>query len=337
MRVAVIGGTQFIGRRLVESLHARGDEVVVIHRGRTEPEDLTGDAAGIEHLHVDRREFATVADRVRAFRPDAVVDAIALTRDDVDRVVPHLPDVHLVLLSSMDVYRTYELFLDDDDTPVPVPVDEDGALRQGRYPYRGRDMGSDRDDYDKLDVEPAYLRRGGTVLRLGMVYGPHDPQRREEFVLRRVRAGRPRIPVGAGASVLTRLHVDDAAALVVAALDQPQVAGGEVFNAGESVHYSVRAWMRVILAAAGHNAELVRVPDGELPHDLRLTRTHAQHLLTSSRKAMDLLGWRPEHPATAVPRSVRWHLDHPPSNAHTDAGTGTADFSADDKALAHST
>jgi hypothetical protein len=36
------------------------------------------------HLHVDRREFAAVAERVRAFRPDAVVeDAVALTRADV--------------------------------------------------------------------------------------------------------------------------------------------------------------------------------------------------------------------------------------------------------------
>ncbi len=183
------------------------------------------------------------------------------------------------------------------------------------------------DDYDKLDVEPAYLARGGTVLRLAMIYGPHDPQRREELVLRRVRAGRTRIPIGPAATLLTRLHVDDTARAILAALDQPSVAAGQVFNIGEAQAYSVRAWMRLILDAAGHSAELVRVPEENLPADLGLTRTHAQHLLVSSRKAMDLLGWRPEDGATAVARSVRWHLDHPPDDASTD-------FAEDDKALA---
>src|SRR3984893_5269042 len=66
--------------------------------------------------------------------------------------------------------------------------------------------------YDKLDVEPRYLSRGGTALRLSLIYGEHDGQRREEFVLRRVRAGRLRIPFGAGTSLDTRCYVGDVAA-----------------------------------------------------------------------------------------------------------------------------
>src|SRR6266508_4085945 len=93
MRVAVIGGTQFIGRRVVEHLVERGD---------------------------------------------AVVDTMALTRDDVTAVLPHLPDVPVVVLSSMDVYRIFGALLDDDRTPMAVPVDEDGPLRVGRYPYVAR-------------------------------------------------------------------------------------------------------------------------------------------------------------------------------------------------------
>jgi nucleoside-diphosphate-sugar epimerase len=324
MRVTVIGGTEFIGRRLVERLVERGDDVLVVHRGRTEP----ADGVDCPHLHVDRRDFVTVADRVRAFRPDAVVDTIALTRADVEAVLPHLPDVHPVVLSSMDVYQLWQLFLDRDDTPTAVPLDEESPLRQRRFPYRGR--GLDLDDYDKLDVEPAYLRRGGTALRLGMVYGPSDPQRREEFVLRRVRAGRTRIPAGAATTLLTRLHVDDAAAAVLAALDRPEAAAGQVFNVGEAASYPVRGWMRLILDAAGEAGaepvELVRVPDDALPADLQITRGHPQHVLVGSGRAGRLLGWAPEDPATAVARSVAWHLAHPPADASTD-------FTADDRAL----
>jgi hypothetical protein len=88
------------------------------------------------------------------------------------------------------------------------------------------------------------------------------------------------------------------------------------------------AWMKLILAAAGHDAELVRVADGALPPDLRLTRAMSQHFIASSAKAMSLLDWSPTPTAAAVASSVRWHLENPP--AEGDA----PDFAADDAVLA---
>ena len=322
MRVAIIGGTEFIGRRIVECLVARGDDVMVVHRGRTEPDDLPP----CEHVHVDRRDYSTVSARVDAWQPDRIVDSNALTAADTDAVLPYLPDVPIVVLSSMDVYRCFELLRLGGDDPLPVPFDESAPLRANRYPYRGMDIGED--DYDKLDVEPEYLARGAAVLRLAMIYGPRDPQTREDFVLRRVRAGRTRIPIGSAGTILTRLHVDDSAAVVLAALDRPSAVAGEVFNIGESESYSMRGWMRLILAAAGHEAELVQVPDDSLPPDMRLTGTRSQHFLATSAKARTLLDWVPTETAAAVADSVRWHLAHPPTDGDV------PDFAADDAALA---
>lgn len=50
MRCLVIGGTQFVGRHIVEAALAAGDEVTLFHRGRTNP-DLFPDA---RHLTGDR-------------------------------------------------------------------------------------------------------------------------------------------------------------------------------------------------------------------------------------------------------------------------------------------
>ena len=233
MRITIIGGTEFIGRRTVELLTGRGDDVMVVHRGHMEPADLPP----CEHVHVERAAFASVAADLTAFRPDAIVDTIASSAADRDAVLPYLPEVPVVVLSSMDVYRFFELLHADDDTPLPVPFDESGELRHGRYPYAGRGIGED--DYEKLDVEPAYLERGASVLRLAMVYGPRDPQTREEFVLRRVRAARHRIPIGPAATVFTRVHVDDVASAILAAIDRPDVAAGQVFNIGEAGSYSM--------------------------------------------------------------------------------------------------
>ena len=76
-----------------------------------------------------------------------------------------------------------------------MPIDESSPVRSERYPYRGKIPGLE--GYEKLDVEEVYLPCGATICRLPMVYGEYDYQRREEFILRRVRAGRKQIPVGA--------------------------------------------------------------------------------------------------------------------------------------------
>lgn len=322
MRVLVVGGTKFIGRRVVEQLTARGDEVAVVHRGRSEPPDLPE----CRHLHAARHEFAHVAPEIGSFAPDAVVDTMALTAADADAVLPHLPDVPLVVLSSADVYEAYDVFRHG-GTELPVPMDETAPVRSERYPYRGMELGSavDAETYEKLDVEPGDLARGGVVLRLGFVYGEHDGQRREEFVLRRVRAGRERMPIGTGTFLGSRCYVGDVATAVLAALDTP-AASGEVFNVVEARTSTMLGWAKDILAAAAYDMELVRVADEELPEDLELTGSWPQHLLVSSAKAQRVLGWSPSDPSATVARSVRWHLGNPPKETDDD-------FAADDQAM----
>ena len=65
MKVLVLGGTSFIGRRIVERLTARGDEVAVFHRGLTEPEGLVP----VRHVHADRHEMSGKAAEVRPADP----------------------------------------------------------------------------------------------------------------------------------------------------------------------------------------------------------------------------------------------------------------------------
>jgi nucleoside-diphosphate-sugar epimerase len=319
MRIAVLGGTRFIGRRIVADLVARGDEVLIVHRGETEPSDLPA----CRHVHTPRSQYATVAAEVRAFEPAAIVDTLCMSQADADAVLPHLPDAQLVLLSSMDVYQAFWHVLNSSEGE-PVPLSEASPVRSIRYPYgeaRGEFVG-----YEKLDVEPPYLERGGTVLRLAMIYGEHDNQRREEFILRRVRAARERIPIGAGTFLWTRCHVADVSTAVQATIGNP-LAASEVFNVCEPTTRSVRGWADQILTAAGSPAELVTVADTRLPEDMWITRAVPQHLVFAPSRATEVLGWQPADPTRRVRESVEWHLAHPPADA-------SADFTDDDAALA---
>ena len=320
MRIAVVGGTRFIGRAAVEELAAAGHELLIVHRGATEPEGMPE----AQHLHADRAELPDHKAELAAFRPDAALDCRALTRADAENVVAALPAAtRLVVVSSMDVYRAFGAVNLGTETD-PVPIDEDSPVRSERYPYRH--LVPDRYDYDKLDVEDVYLPRGATSLRLPMVYGERDYQRREEYILRRVRAGRTRIPVGAGKWLACRGYVRDLARGIRLTLES-DVARGEALNLCEDRTYSMGLWSRMILDAADSNAELVRVADDVLPPDLEETGSPSQHVLATARRAKSLLGWSTTDPSECLRASVAWHLANPPEQPDPD-------FSPDDRALA---
>jgi hypothetical protein len=195
-------------------------------------------------------------------------------------VLAALPDVHLVVSSSCDVYRAYSSLHHDVVTDA-VPLDESSPVRTEPYPYRGQIAGME--DYEKLHVEERVLARGAIVLRFGAVYGEHTYQHREWFVLRRVAAGRRRIPIGTGTFVFSRVYVTDVARAVRLAVESD--VRGEIFNITERRTPSIGLLARQILDACGSGAELVCVPDEALPPDLRITRVIAQDLLVDSAKA----------------------------------------------------
>ena len=319
MRILVLGGTRFIGRAIVEQLAGAGHELLIVHRGELEPKDMPP----VRHLHTDRPGLASHREEIADFKPDAAVDCRALTRVDPEQALAATPkDLRWIVISSLDVYRAFGAVNNGQETD-PVPVDEDSPVRPERYPYRGKMPGMH--DYDKLDVEEMYLPKGATILRLPMVYGEHDYQLREEFILRRVRAGRTRIPFGAGQWLTSRGYVRDIARGVELALSNP-AAAGEIFNLCEDRTYSMRMWALMILRAAGSDAELVRVADDVLPEDLKATGTMSQHIATSAKKARALLGWTTSDPWETLRTTVLWHLDNPPADPDLD-------FGADDRAL----
>jgi nucleoside-diphosphate-sugar epimerase len=237
------------------------------------------------------------------------------------------PSVRLVAASSGDVYRACASVFDGTITDA-VPLAEDAPLREGPVP--GRELVPpgwvyDATSYEKLDVERVFLEAAGVICRLPMIYGEHDYNRREDFILRRVRAGRKRIPVGVGSFLWSRGYAPELARGIRLAAEN--AGAGEIFNLAERSCAPIRLWAEQILAAAAHEAELVRVPEDQLPEDLGLTGDIAQPWTLDVTKAAQQLGWvhAPWH--ESVEKSVRWHLDNPPPQE-------PSDFCADDAALA---
>lgn len=330
MRIAILGGTRFIGAAILEELVAREHDVLVVHRGDTERDDLPD----VPHFHLDRLDDAALHEALGSHDAQWVVDTCAYTRADAKALAGALrAGAGAVVLSSQDTYRAFHRLRTGGEPVDALPLDEDSPTREGdeRFLFRGEDIplgvgAAAMDDYENLDVEEVMGRTGATILRLPLTYGERDPMRREGFVLRRVLAGRTRIPFGPGTLLWSKGYVRDVASAVRTVIEAD--ARGATYNVAEARAVAMITWARRILAAAGSDAALVRVPDAPLPPDLELTAALSQHIVVDSTRIRRDLGWTEADPGAALAATVAWHTANPPP-PFTDE-----EAAADDEALA---
>jgi 2'-hydroxyisoflavone reductase len=215
MRVLVLGGTQFVGRHIVEALLARGHEPTLFHRGRT-GQGLFPES---EHVLGDRMEDLG---RLGEQDWDAVVDTSAYVPRAVRIAADHLLGrAHrLLFISTVSVYSVEGV----------GPIDEDSPKESLADPATET---VDRETYGGLKVLCEEVAREAwgdrtTVVRPGIVAGPHDPTDRATYWVDRVaRGGAIAVPERSD-QPLQLIDGRDLAAFTVSLLEEDR---GGVYNA----------------------------------------------------------------------------------------------------------
>src|SRR5689334_14742814 len=247
-RALVIGGTLFIGRALVEQLLARGDEVVIMHRGTGTP---FGSRVG--EIQCDRNDVRAVREALRDCRFDVVYDNVydwqrGTSADQVSAAAIAAASGSLrayVFTSSVAVYGE------------GGEHDESGPLVAADHPnaYAAQKAESERMLFD------LHRHHGIPIatIRPTFIYGPHNAFDREAFFWDRIGAGRPIIVPEDGSRTMQWVHVRDVArAAVRAAGDRRSI--GRAFNLAGYPPITQIEYVQLLAAVAGRQAHVVHVP-----------------------------------------------------------------------------
>jgi nucleoside-diphosphate-sugar epimerase len=295
MRVFVAGASGAIGSRLVPQLLGRGHEVIGTFRSSGNAERVQ--ALGAQPVALDLLDARAVRKAVFESEPDAIVHQATA-----------LADVRF----SRNMDRTFAQTnrLRTEGTDALLAAAREARVRrflaQSFASYRyAREGGPVKSEDDPLDPSPLpstrqsqaamrYLdetvtQAGGVALRYGGFYGASndglvEPVRKRQFPI-----------VGDGGGLSSFVHLDDAAAATVLALEQD--AGG-IYNVVDDEPAPVREWLPVLADALGAK------PPGRVPRWLaRLVAGDAAVMIgTESRgatnaKAKRELSWEPRYPS----------------------------------------
>ncbi|WP_107483462.1 NAD-dependent epimerase/dehydratase family protein [Streptomyces humi] len=240
MRLLVLGGTEFVGRTVVEAALGRGWEVTVFNRGRHRP------VPGVRSLHGDR----TAPDGLAALDGGGEWDAVVDTWSAAPRAVRETARLlrgragRYVYVSSCSVY----------EWPRPAGHTEETAVVAGARP----DAGQTEYAQDKLGGELAAVESfgpdGSVLVRAGQILGPYENVGRLPWWLNRIARGGPVLAPGPRDLALQFVDARDLAEWTLGAVERG--LSGPYNLVGPTGHATIGELLEACRRVTGSDAEL---------------------------------------------------------------------------------
>jgi nucleoside-diphosphate-sugar epimerase len=302
VRTLVLGGSSFVGGRLVEHLLRDGAEVTLLNRGRSAP------PPGVGQLVADRKDPAAMRAVLGGTEWDAVYDVsgfvMAAGGSSFEDLVELLDGRtgRYVFVSSVMAYHPTGFFPWTEDRPTR---DEPPTT------YGGFKV------YAEQVLLGAARERGfpATAGRPAAIYGPtNNIYDMEAAMFTRLRRGLPVLVPHQGLVATSYGHIDELCAALLA-LGRHPAAVGEVFNlSGDGV--TAAQYVATAAEVVGVEPDVVPVPDDVLAGLEKLPFSHLfaarHHGIVSTEKARRLLDLPAERDfGTGMAETYEWFSASP--------------------------
>ena len=276
MRVLLLGGTGHMMGRLLESLLARGDEVMIVSRG----ERALPAHTRLSWLPAERRALHAQGPALAAFAPEAVVDALCFDAADARDLASLFPQARrVVMISSVDVYG---------EDLSGRRMDEQSPAAPATAYARGK-REAEVTLFELLGDRAAIVRPSHM---LGRGFLTTSLWGRSPYLLHRLRKGLALPAIDGGRNLLTPVHSADVADCVLRCIDAP-AAAGEIFNAVGGEVVTQREYYEAAARSLGVQARLVAIPSAVFARVHATPSAFNWHLIYSGEKAAALLGHQP--------------------------------------------
>ena len=273
-----------------------GHEVTVFHRGKTQAELPDR----VHHLLGDRRYLSDFKGKFEQLAPEVVLDMFAYTQNDAQILMKTFKGIakRVVAISSIDVYRVYDVLWGRELDIIPVPLTEDSPLRSLLYPFREipvRPLNAPA-DYEKILVEQVVMsdpELSGTVIRLPMVYGIKDPLHRLFPYLQRMDEQRHVIVLEESlANWRGSYGYVENVAFAIALATTNEKAKGRIYHVAEKEIPSEAERIAKIGKLAGWKGEILTLPKEKMPTEWKLMLNTKQDWLVDSSRIRNELGYQ---------------------------------------------
>lgn len=242
-KVLVMGGSYFIGLKIVEILCEAGYDVYTLNRGTRK---ITNE--NVKNIICDRNKVINMKNILSTYKFDIVIDVCGLNKNQAEILCDSLDLDYVkkfVFISSSAVY---------DIENLSIPFSEEDNLSENVY---WEQYGS-----DKIEAEKYYedrLKNTNSeliILRPPYVYGENNYAQRESFIFNHI-INNSTIIIPESNPKLQFIYTSDLAYIILDLLKRNNEKVS-IYNVGNKEYVTVEEWVKCCFKAAGKTTDIIK-------------------------------------------------------------------------------
>jgi len=242
-KVLIMGGSYFIGKRIVEAFLEHDDSVYILNRGSRLPEDER-----IVQLFSDRNDEGQMKKILTGLSFDVVVDVSGLNQTQAKILCESLDTSSLkkvIFISSSAVYDVENL---------QAPFTENDPLKENHY---WTTYGQDKIEAEQYYINYFFNQHTSEliILRPPYVYGENNYAKRESFIFEHLDHQKP-IIIPSSNPKLQFIYTADLAHIVLN-LISCDLEKLSIFNVGNQQAVTTREWIDACAKVANQSAHII--------------------------------------------------------------------------------
>ena len=242
-QVLVMGGSYFIGKKIVDVLLDNNYTVYILNRGTRENNDER-----IINLKCDRNDTEQMKNILNKYSFDIVIDVSALNELQVEILYDSLNKENIEKFVFISLSAVYDV------ENLNIPYNEENPLNENKYwtSYGKNKIKAEDFLIEKFQNSKTEL----VILRPPYVYGENNYAQRESLMFEHICNNKPIIIPNDGSTYLQFIYTTDLANIILILINT-NLDTISIFNVGNKKPITIREWVEYCSKVVGKQAKIV--------------------------------------------------------------------------------